>query len=80
MPTTVTDLPAQLDPPRKLWTRSEYEEISSGVIDGERLELIEGELINKMGKKPPHRNSVCSPSGMVFQRIRSALGITGGTD
>jgi Uma2 family endonuclease len=58
MPTTVTDLPAQLDPPRKLWTRAEYEELCSSVFDGQRLELIEGELINKMGKKPPHRNSV----------------------
>jgi Uma2 family endonuclease len=58
MPTTVTDLPAKSDPPRKLWTRSEYEELSSCVLDGQRLELIEGELIDKMGKKPPHRNSV----------------------
>jgi Uma2 family endonuclease len=58
MPTTVTDWPAQLEPPRKLWTRSEYEELSSCVFDGQRLELIEGELIRKMGKKPPHRNSV----------------------
>ena len=57
MPTTVMDLPAQLDPPRKLWTRAEYEELCSSLLDGQRLELIEGELINKMGKKPPHRNS-----------------------
>jgi Uma2 family endonuclease len=58
MPTTVTDLPVQMDPPRKFWTRAEYEELSSGVLDGQRLELIQGELINKMGKKPPHVNSV----------------------
>src|SRR5471030_2066283 len=58
MPTTVTDLPAQLGPPRKRWTRSEYEELPSILLDGQRLELIEGELINKMGKKPPHVNSV----------------------
>jgi hypothetical protein len=57
MPTTVTDLPAQLDPPRKLWTRAECYELTS-LLDGQRLELIEGELINKMGKKPPHLNSV----------------------
>src|SRR5450432_2069502 len=58
MPTTVTDLPAQLGPPRKRWTRSEYEELPSILLDGQRLELIEGELIYKMGKKPPHVNSV----------------------
>ena len=58
MPTTVTDLPVQLDPPRKRWTRAEYEEFCSSLLDGQRLELIQGELINKMGKKPPHRNSV----------------------
>jgi len=53
VPTAVTDLPAQLDPPRKLWTRSEYDELS-GLLNGQRLELIEGELIDKMGKKRPH--------------------------
>jgi len=58
MPTIVTDLPAQVVPPRKRWTRSEYEELSSGLLDGQRLELIEGELIDKMGKKWPHVNSV----------------------
>jgi Uma2 family endonuclease len=58
MPTIVTDLPAQVDPPHKLWTRAEFEEVSSSLLDGQRLELIQGELINKMGKKPPHRNSV----------------------
>jgi Uma2 family endonuclease len=58
MPTIVTDLPAQLVPPRKRWTRSEYEELSSILLDGQRLELIQGELIDKMGKKPPHVNSV----------------------
>jgi len=58
MPTIVMDLPAQWDPPRKFWTRAEYEELSSSLLDGQRLELVKGELIDKMGKKPPHRNSV----------------------
>jgi Uma2 family endonuclease len=58
MPTIVTDLPAQLHTPRKLWTRLEYEELSSGCLEGQRLELIGGELINKMGKKRPHTNSL----------------------
>src|SRR6266496_3240384 len=51
-------MPITVDPPRKLWTRSEYEELSSSLLDGQRLELIGGELIDKMGKKPPYRNSV----------------------
>jgi len=59
MPTAVTDLPARPTPPRKLWTRSECDGLSSsGVLDRQRLELIEGELIDKMGKKRPHVNSV----------------------
>jgi Uma2 family endonuclease len=59
MPVAVTELPARLDPPRKRWTRSEFDALSSsGVLDDQRLELVEGELINKMGKKRPHVNSV----------------------
>ncbi|MBZ5617952.1 MAG: Uma2 family endonuclease [Acidobacteriia bacterium] len=69
MPTTVTDWPAQIDPPRKLWTRSEYDALSSGVFDGQRLELIEGELIDKMGKKPPHRNSVALLLKWLFSKF-----------
>jgi Uma2 family endonuclease len=59
VPTAVTDIPAKLDPPRKLWTRQEYDELySSGLLNGQRTELIEGELIDKMGKKRPHVNSL----------------------
>lgn len=59
MPTAVTDLPAQSDPQRKLWTRSEFDELySSGLLNGQKLELIEGELIDRMGKKRPHVNSL----------------------
>src|SRR5271169_4847493 len=55
MPTAVTDLPVQSDPQRKLWTRPEFDELySSGLLNGQRLELIEGELIDKMGKMRPH--------------------------
>ena len=59
MPTAVTDRPAKLDPPRKLWTRAEYDGLSSsGLLECQRLELIEGELIDKMGKNRPHVNSL----------------------
>lgn len=50
---------APIDPPRKLWTRTECELLDkAGVIDQQRLELVEGELINKMGKKRPHVNAL----------------------
>jgi hypothetical protein len=40
---------------RKPWTREEcaaYER--AGLWEGQHYELIEGELINKMGKNSPH--------------------------
>lgn len=59
MPTAIKHPLAQSDPPRKLWTRTEFEGLSSsGLLAHQRLELIEGELISKMGKKRPHVNSV----------------------
>jgi Uma2 family endonuclease len=59
MPIAVTDLPVRKDPPRKRWTRSECDALAeSGVLDCQKLELIEGELIDKMGKNRPHVNSV----------------------
>jgi len=53
MPTTLLELPAKLDPPRKQWTRKDCE-VLSGLRDWKRLELVEGELIDKMGKNQPH--------------------------
>jgi Uma2 family endonuclease len=61
MPTAVPETPVQIvaqNPPRKRWTRSECEVAeAAGLFDQERLELIDGELISKMGKKRPHVNS-----------------------
>jgi Uma2 family endonuclease len=59
MSTTLLEIPAHEDPPRKLWTRAEHEALyDSGVLDGQRWELIEGELISKMGQGRPHVNSL----------------------
>jgi Uma2 family endonuclease len=50
--------------PRKKWTRREIEELVSlgwfagGWFVGERYELLDGELINKMGKGEPHAPAV----------------------
>jgi Uma2 family endonuclease len=42
-------------PPRRRWTRAECELMASmGLLNGERLELIDGELIRKMAKNDPH--------------------------
>jgi Uma2 family endonuclease len=59
MPTTLLELPAQVQPPRKRWTRAECEALSAVALPAWlRLELVEGELINKMGKNQPHVISV----------------------
>ena len=62
MPTTLTEIPsrpAPLSPPRKRWTRTECAAIEAlGIWDQERLELVEGELISKMGKRRPHVNAL----------------------
>ena len=58
MPITITETPAipsPLAPPRKRWTRYECEQLAAtGLLDMEPLELIEGELIDKMGKNRFH--------------------------
>jgi Uma2 family endonuclease len=60
MPTVVTEtprFPPPAEPPRKRWTRQECVALEdSGIWDQQHLELIEGELISKMGKKRPHTN------------------------
>jgi Uma2 family endonuclease len=43
------------DPPRKRWSRAECSTLEElGMFSQQSLELIDGELINKMGKKRPH--------------------------
>lgn len=58
MPTVVTDRPYRpvpLDPPRKRWTRAECVALeASGAWAQQKLELVEGELLSKMGKNRPH--------------------------
>jgi len=61
MPTVVTETPRvpppPTDPPRKRWTRQECVALeTSGIWAQQHLELIEGELLSKMGKKRPHTN------------------------
>ena len=61
MPIALSEIPAppaSVDPPRKRWTRADCAVLeASGLLNQESLELVEGELISKMGKKRPHVSS-----------------------
>lgn len=58
MPVALTitpEPPTPLIPRRKRWTRDECEILeSSGIWEQQKLELIDGELITKMGQSRPH--------------------------
>jgi len=44
---------------RKRFTRSEVDRmLELGIFDGQRCELIDGELIDKMGQNPPHAYAI----------------------
>ncbi|MFN7921389.1 MAG: Uma2 family endonuclease [Bryobacteraceae bacterium] len=46
-------------PPRKRITRAEYHRmIDAGVFVDQRVELVNGELIDKMSQKPPHIRTI----------------------
>ncbi len=46
---------------RKRFTRSEVDRmLQLGIFDGQRFELIDGELFDKMGQNPPHAYTVCT--------------------
>lgn len=61
VPTLVTDapkLPPPPVPPRKRWTREQCAPLQAfGLFEIEKLELVDGDLISKMGKNRPHVNS-----------------------
>jgi len=71
MPTAVVELPARVDPPRKRWTRAECDVLcSSGIVDCQRLELIEGDVIVKERHDPPHMYV----ASMLYQWAWAAFG------
>ncbi|SPF34158.1 conserved hypothetical protein [Candidatus Sulfopaludibacter sp. SbA4] len=71
MPAVVTERPYRpvpTDPPRKRWTRQECEAFeASGLWDQQKLELVDGELINKMGKNRPHSNALVFIHGWLIR-------------
>lgn len=62
MPVPLLEIPSTPPPPipeRKRWTRAECTVLeASDLFNHERVELIEGELIRKMGKKRRHVNTL----------------------
>ena len=55
MPTAVLEQTSPAEAPRKRWTRAECAAVeATGVWDQQHIELINGELISKMGKKRLH--------------------------
>jgi Uma2 family endonuclease len=62
MPSALIEVPASPfpgGPSRKRWTRAECASLdASGLLDQQHLELVEGELIDKMGKNRPHVNGL----------------------
>jgi Uma2 family endonuclease len=70
MPTTL-EAPRPLeppDPPRKRWTREEVNFLEDqGLFLGQRYELVEGDLINRMGAKPPHVSALSLMLGWLYQ-------------
>lgn len=52
----------------KDWTRDEVEALeSAGHLAGCRYELIEGELIDKMGQNPPHATTLQNLSALLME-------------
>jgi Uma2 family endonuclease len=62
MPSALIEVPVELvprGPSRKRWTREECARLAAaGLLDQQHLELIEGELIDKMGPSRPHVNGL----------------------
>jgi Uma2 family endonuclease len=62
MPSALIEVPVEqvpAGPSRKRWTRAECARLeATGLLDQEHLELVEGELIDKMGKNRPHVNAL----------------------
>jgi Uma2 family endonuclease len=54
--------------PRKRFTRDEVEQMAGlGLFDGQRLELIDGDLIDKMGQNPPHACAIQFLLDLLFE-------------
>jgi len=72
---------ATLTPPRKRFTRDEVERmLDAGLFAGQRFELIDGDLIDKMAQNPPHSLAVAELQDWLTEtcgrgRVRTQLPI-----
>jgi Uma2 family endonuclease len=70
--TNYTFDPSVLPPiPVKRWTVEEYHElVRAGLLDeDERYELLEGWLVTKMTRNPPHETAVATLCGLLFKGL-----------
>src|SRR5690348_4213660 len=68
---SVYNPPAPKFPPRKIWTREECQASEcAGLWQGQHYELVEGELIDKMGKKRRHVRAARSVAHALEQIFR----------
>lgn len=71
MPTAVTEAPYRpvpAEPARKRWTRTECNALeTTGLLNDQKLELVDGELISKMGKNRPHVNALILVQGWLIR-------------
>jgi Uma2 family endonuclease len=73
MPVAFTTLPSSVIPPHKRWTRDECAVLENArLIDLDRYELIEGELLLKMGKSQAHMRALM----LLIAWLRSVFGET----
>lgn len=82
MVATINPLAHQEEAPRhKRFTRREFDRLLKlGAFEGERYELIDGDLIDKMGQDPPHAYAVTLLLEFLartfgFRRVRCQLPI-----
>jgi Uma2 family endonuclease len=71
VPVAIETLPSSVIPPHKRWTRDECAALEKArLVDLERYELIEGELVLKMGKSQRHMRALM----LLIVWLRSVFG------
>ncbi len=81
-------LPESMNIPRKKWTRDEcYRLMEAGLLPEGKFELINGDIILKMGHNPPHvltcmktLNVLADVFGFEFMQSQAPLAVSGQND
>lgn len=81
-------LPESMNIPRKKWTRDEcYRLMEAGLLPEGKFELINGDIILKMGHNPPHvltcmktLNALAGIFGFEFMQSQAPLAVSGQND